>query len=276
MTALNEDDSSVVHTVINKFIDVLDISDISLDIRHDFSSYVAVRRDHGDRHLNQAFDPEYTSFGKEDFWLRARDQRGEVIATYCVRWFVIDDFYRLVRSQALWFSAGPCPIGRPLAIECDIPPFGGEITHGGGLWVRQDWRGSSRLAFVLPRLARALSLSERPFDHDTGMIRNDPRDSVKAAERKAAFAGLRVYGFARVSRFVNGWFPPEGRNAIMHLCHATKSEAIASLSTAALLTTRNDRADCISSSPILRSSTKPVSLTTTTRVFPGGPQELRG
>jgi hypothetical protein len=254
MTTLNEAELSAVHVAIDKFGTILSMYDISLDIQHDFSSYVAIRHDHGDLHLNQAFDPAYASIGKQDFWLRARNRRGEVIATYCVRWFNIDNFYRLIRSQALWFSAGPGPIGRALAFECDIPPFGGEITHGGGLWVRPDWRGSSRLAYVLPRVARALSLSERPFDHDTGMIRNDPRDSLKAAERKAAFASLRVYGFARVSQFVNGWFPPEGRNAIMHLCHATKTEAIASLSTVAV-TTRIDGADCGHSSPILRSST---------------------
>jgi hypothetical protein len=41
--------------------------------------------------------------------------------------------------------------------------------------------------------------------------------------------GKRVYGFARVDRFVDGWFPPEARNAVMHLCHATRVEVIASL-----------------------------------------------
>src|SRR5262249_45918150 len=86
-----------------------------------------------------------------------------------------------------------------------------------------------RLAFVLPRLARALSLRERAFDHDTGMIRSAACDSAKTAERKAVFAAKRTYGFARSSRFVDGWFPPEGRKAIMHLCHSTKAEAIASL-----------------------------------------------
>jgi hypothetical protein len=233
MAILNETESFTVRLAVNKFKAVLDTAKISLDIRYDFASYAAVRRAHGGARLNQAFDPKYTSFDKDDFWLLARDQYGDAIATYCVRRFIIDDFSRLIRSQALWFSAGPCPVGQKLTIECESPPFGGEIVHGGGLWVRQDCRGSSRLALVLPRLARALSLNERPFDHDTGMIRNDPKDSLQTAERKAVFAGIRIYGFARVSRFVNGWFPPEGRNAIMHLCHATKTEAIASLSTAA-------------------------------------------
>jgi hypothetical protein len=61
------------------------------------------------------------------------------------------------------------------------------------------------------------------------MIRNDPTDRAEVADRKAAFMGRNVYGFARVHRFVNGWFPPERRHAIMYLCHASRAEAVASL-----------------------------------------------
>jgi hypothetical protein len=41
--------------------------------------------------------------------------------------------------------------------------------------------------------------------------------------------GVEAYGFARARRFVDGWFPPESREAIMHLCHSTRAEALASL-----------------------------------------------
>ncbi len=61
------------------------------------------------------------------------------------------------------------------------------------------------------------------------MIRDEPGDRPDAAERKATYMGSRVYGFARVRRIIDGWFPPEGREAIIHLCHATRAEAIASL-----------------------------------------------
>jgi len=229
MATLSAAEKHSVLQAVEKFMAMLTSKNTSVEIRNEFSHYVAIRHAHGDTHLNQAFDPQYACFAENDFWLLVRGQYGDVLATYCVRRFTVDDFYRLVRSQALWFSQNPRLVHQELTVECEIPPFGGEIVHGGGLWVRQDLRGSSRLAFMLPRLARALSLHNRAFDHDTGMIRNAPQDSPKAAERKAVFAGIRTYGFARVSRFVDGWFPPEGRNAIIHLCHATKAEAIASL-----------------------------------------------
>ena len=41
--------------------------------------------------------------------------------------------------------------------------------------------------------------------------------------------GKQVYGFARAHRLVNGWFPPEARRAIIHLCHSTRAEAVSSL-----------------------------------------------
>jgi len=202
---------------------------ISIERRRDFATYTALRRAHGDRHLNQAFDPLHVTFGKGDFWLLAENDRGQAIATYCLRRFIVRDFFDLIRSLELWFSPPPRQLGPRFAIDCAIPPFGGEVIHGGGLWIREDYRGFSRLAVVMPHLARALALCDRPFDHDTAMIRNDPGDPTQTAERKAVYMGRRVYGFARVHRFVDGWFPPEARNAVMHLCHATRVEAIASL-----------------------------------------------
>jgi hypothetical protein len=202
---------------------------ISIERRCDFATYTAIRRTHGDRHLNQAFDPLHVTFGEGDFWLLAENERGEGIATYCLRRFIVRDFFDLIRSLELWFSRPPRQVDPRFAIDCAIPPFGGEVIHGGGLWIREDYRGSSRLAVVMPHLARALALGDRPFDHDTAMIRNDPGDAAETAERKAIYMGKRVYGFARVDRFVDGWFPPEARNAVMHLCHATRVEAIASL-----------------------------------------------
>jgi hypothetical protein len=202
---------------------------ISIERRRDFATYTAIRRAHGDRHLNQAYDPLHVSFGEGDFWLLAENDQGQAIATYCLRRFIVRDFFDLIRSLELWFSPPPRQMDLRFAIDCAIPPFGGEVIHGGGLWIREDYRGSSRLAVVMPHLARALALCDRPFDHDTAMIRNDPGDAAQTAERKAVYMGRRVYGFARVHRFVDGWFPPEARNAVMHLCHATRVEAIASL-----------------------------------------------
>jgi hypothetical protein len=220
----------IIESAYMRFRRLLQENGISVELRDDFDKYTALRRHHGDRQLNQAFDPQHATFGSGDFWLLAENRKGEAIATYCLRRFVVNDFFDLIRSLALWFD-NPANYKDPrFVVECQMPPFGGDVVHGGGLWVRDDCRGVSRLAVILPNLARIFALRQRPFDHDTAMIRNDPANTTAAIERKAKFMGTKVYGYARVHRFVDGWFPPEGRNAMMYLCHATRTEAITLLS----------------------------------------------
>ena len=223
------DEYETVQLAIDRYSAAVASGGISLAVRRRFDVYAAIRRAHGDIHLNQAFDPRSTRFSDHDFCLLAENNQGEAIATYCLRHFIVEDFYTLIRSQALWFGDRLRLVDPKFVVECEIPPFGGHVAHGGGLWIRRDYRGSSKLATVMPRFARAIALRNWPFDHDSGMIRNDPRDGPELADRKATFMGTRAYGFARVRRFVDGWFPPEGRHAIMHLCHSTRAEALASL-----------------------------------------------
>jgi hypothetical protein len=230
---------------------------IEIHVQADFVVCCSIRRAHGDGHLNQAFDPRHVTIGAGDFWLLAKNRKGEPVATYCLRRFVVDDFYDLIRSLTLWFSDRRQPRDRRFRVDCRIPPFGGEVVHGGGLWVRDDYRGFARLAAAMPRLARVAALRDRPFDHDSAMIRNNPADPAGAAERKAIYMGRRVYGFARVHRFVEGWFPPEGREAVMHLCHATRAEAIASLS-GPIVTRRGLRLSELRQAPLVDQDDKPV------------------
>jgi hypothetical protein len=233
VNTLSINECGQVQRAIDGYVGVLAAVRISLSVRRNFRDYAAIRHANGDVHLNQAFDPVFTRFGPDDFWLLAQNLIGDPIATYCVRRFIIDDFYRLLRSQALWFGAAR-PADPRFVVECEIPPFGGEVAHAGGLWVRKDYRGASReprLSTVMSRLACAIALQNRPFDHDSAMILIDHRNSAEDADRKAASLGVEAYGFARARRFVDGWFPPEGREAVMHLCHSTRAEALASLIT---------------------------------------------
>jgi hypothetical protein len=220
---------TMVQSAIEGYIEDYARNGISLRVRRDFHKYVAVRRVHGDLHLNQAFDPHFTRFADRDFWLAAENDQREPIATYCVRHLVVENFYSLILSQALWFGNGVRCVDPAFAPRFEIPVFGGNVAHGGGLWVREDYRGSSKLGNVLPRLGRAIALRNWPLDYDTGMIRNSTSEKQQSVDRKATFMGVRVYGFARVHRFVSGWFPPEGRSTIMHLCQSTRAEAVASL-----------------------------------------------
>jgi hypothetical protein len=226
------DMAMTMQLTVEEYIVVLAEAGIILRVRRDFAAYNALRRSLGHFHLNQAFDPRHVKFGNHDFWLLAENRHGEAIATSCLRHFIVDDFYDLIRSQNLWFGARPHLVDPRFVVTCEIPPFGGEVVHEGGTWVREDHRGASRqprLSHVLPRLARAIALRNRPFDHTSAMIRNDPDDPPEVTDRKATSLGIGACGFARVRRFVDGWFPPEGRNAVMHLCHATRAEAVASI-----------------------------------------------
>ncbi len=183
---------------------------------------------------SHAFGPVPTIVGPDDFWLQAQNHWGEPIAIYYVMRFVADDFYDLIRSQALWFGE-TTPADPPLVVKCEFPPFGGEVAYAGGAWVRKDYRGPSkqpRLSTAMSRLACAITLRNRPFDHDTGMIRSDPRDPRDAADRRAVSLAMQAYKFARVHRLVDGWFPPLQRHAVIHLCHSTRAEAVASLAVA--------------------------------------------
>ncbi len=233
MNLLSADESTRIQQAIDAYITALATAGVSLRVRRNFGAYAAIRHAHGDTHLNQAFDPAFTRLGPDDFWLLAQNSGGDPIATYCVRRLIVDNFYDLIQSQALWFG-DRLPVEPRFIVDCAIPAFGGEVAHAGGLWVREDYRGASRrprLSTVMSRLSCALALRSRPFDHDSAMIRIDPRDPPEVADCKASSLGVGAYRFARVCRFVDGWFPPEGRDAVMHLCHSTRDEAVASLAT---------------------------------------------
>lgn len=234
----NSVESDIAQRTIEDTIGSLAEAGITLRIRQDFEIYAAVRLANGMFHVNQAFDPRHSCFGNDDFWLLALDSRGEAVATYCVRHLVADDFYDLIRSSygvipfpAMGFGNRPHVADPPFVVASRLPVFDGEIIHEGGCWVRHDYRGRSkqpRLSHVLSRLARAVALRNRPFDYDTGMILNDPRDPLEVTSRKAVSLGIEAYGFAGLHQ-VNGWYPPEGRNATLHLCYSTRVEALASL-----------------------------------------------
>jgi hypothetical protein len=231
VTTLSNDEFARVQLAIEEYLEMLAAIGITVRIRRDFDHYVATRHILGHIHLNQAFDPTFTHFKSDDFWLLAQNRAGEAIATYCVRRSIVEDFFDLVRSQALWFGE-PGRVDPQFVVKCESPSFGGEVSHGGGLWVREDYRGAwrrPRLSSVMMRLGCAIALRNRPFDHDSAMILIDPRCPLELAERKAVSLAVEAYRFARAHPLVNGWFPPEGREATVYLCHSTRSEALASL-----------------------------------------------
>src|SRR5215467_4825326 len=118
MDAVSAYESARIQIAIEGSIASLGAVGIALRVRRNFATYTAIRRSHGDVRLNQAFDPRETRFGHDDFWLLAENHDGEAIATYCLRRFLVEDFYALVRSQALWFSSRPSVFDPHFHVEC--------------------------------------------------------------------------------------------------------------------------------------------------------------
>ena len=101
---LSRGESKIINEARQQYLELLDRSKINLQVRFDFRNYGLIRRAQGDRHLNQAFDARCVEFGDGDFWLLAQNHNSEPVATYCLRRFIVDDFYDLIRSLRLWFS----------------------------------------------------------------------------------------------------------------------------------------------------------------------------
>jgi hypothetical protein len=79
MDLLTGYESARIQIAIEGSIAALGGVGISLHVRRNSETYAAIRRDHGDTHLNQAFDPRETRFGHDDFWLLAENHDGEAI-----------------------------------------------------------------------------------------------------------------------------------------------------------------------------------------------------
>jgi len=218
---LTDVEFGIVQRAIDGYAEVLHAHRLRLHVLRDFERYVAVRRAQDDHHLNQAFHPRHTRIGKRDFWLLVEDSDGHAAATFCTRILEVENFYAVIRTQSLWFGLRPTVVDSRFVVSCTIPPFGGLVGYGGGLWIRPDKRHHERLAQIMPRLARAFALRNCDIDHDSAMLLNsaDPALAIKSRQRAAAAA--RTYGFARAEPFVEGWFPPEQCEALVHLCHST-------------------------------------------------------
>ena len=77
MDSLTTYESARIQLAIEGSIAALLEARISLRVRRNFETYAAIRRTHGDIHLNQAFDPRETRFGQDDFWLLAENYKDE-------------------------------------------------------------------------------------------------------------------------------------------------------------------------------------------------------
>jgi hypothetical protein len=74
MNTLSISECGQVQRAVDGYFGVLAAARISLCVRRNFRDYAAIRHANGDAHLNQAFDPVFTRFGADDFWLLAQNR----------------------------------------------------------------------------------------------------------------------------------------------------------------------------------------------------------
>lgn len=195
---------------------------LTVHVEHDFPAFMRYRGAVGDGFCYPSFDPARCRIGPDDFWLRAVDDDGRTVACNATRIFRdVEDFYDLMRSEALWGDRLPRVIGR-CEPDCTIPTFGGVVGHWGGMWVDPSQRGRG-LAKLLPELLRGLMLRNHAIDYETGLV----------FEPLVGLA-LGQYQFARCEKVIDGYFPPSGKPARVYLCHTDRAEALRSVGFAAV------------------------------------------
>jgi hypothetical protein len=184
-------------------------------VEDDFSWFAAVRRRSSDPWIYPTFDAQQSDLSTDALWIRATSPDGAVIGTYALRVFETDNFYDLMRTEALWFKRSRlpadarCEVGEPL-------PIGGIIGHCGGAWVHPAWRRRG-VVQAMCQLARSVLVGRFDVDHETGLVFEHNFRSGLAR---------RAYGYPRVAQVMDGYFPPTGTEERVFLCHISRKEML--------------------------------------------------
>jgi hypothetical protein len=188
---------------------------VRLSIEFDFDGLLEARAESSDPWLYPTFDPRLSDLSEDALWLRAATPSGDTIATYAVRVFETGDFYDLMRSGALWFAQPAAERGGCRIVSATLP-IAGLVGHCGAAWVHPAWRDRG-LVQLLCRYGRALLLRDFAVDHETGLV---------AEHNYRSGLAQRAYGYPRVPKVVDGFFPPSGSEARVYLCHMSRAEML--------------------------------------------------
>jgi hypothetical protein len=213
---LGDGEFALVQDYIAHVIDEVLEMGLRPEIEHNFDLFASIRGGVADKWVYPCYDPRLSDTDHDGLWVRAVDRHGQTVATSAARIFETEDFYDLMRSERLWFRAPDHAAPWRCPVECTIPVFGGIVGHAGGTWVHPEWRQRG-LSSLMPKFARALMLRNHDIDHETGLVFEG-----------LALHGLprKSYGYMRVAKVVDGFFPPTGKPERVYLCHITRGEAL--------------------------------------------------
>ena len=181
--------------------------------------------------INTTYDPRYSNANSENcFWISAKDERDEIVGCVCDRVFRTDNFLDQIRNNLLFYDKKP--IQRHVELDLVYPPnmqlLSGNVGHGGGLWVRPDYRGTG-LSRYLPPLVRALALRHFDLDWNTVVTKN-------TANRKAMARDRLAYDQQYVCSV--GYWPPYDENVEMQFHYIGRDGILAQVEENLLMDSR--------------------------------------
>lgn len=217
---LTDNEYVMIQSSIDLISSELSRTGMHVTIEDDFAGWAAfMETAPGIASVSSTFDPRHSNVAPTNaFWIAIRDADDAVIGCDCLRLFETDDFIELIRSYRLFFDRKPVLWHHPLRllVPRDMPQLAGRVVYVGGLWVSPDHRGS-KLSTIMPRLARAFCLRHFAMDWLVGFVRDSPGRAAMGRER---------FGSMQSVPCINGYFPPQNRDAAYRLNYTSRWQAL--------------------------------------------------
>ncbi|TQV78364.1 hypothetical protein [Denitrobaculum tricleocarpae] len=115
--------------------------------------------------LTPMYDPRVNHMSPEtSFWISGRDQRGDIVATQCARFYdwTGTNFKAEFESLRLAYEYPDAVMFPEELAICEAPSataITGPVCFSGAAWYRPDYRGTGLSAF-LPRISRTLAYTK--------------------------------------------------------------------------------------------------------------------
>jgi hypothetical protein len=227
---ISDREFAIVQDLLDRLSDQMVETGVSLTVEHDFEEFARLRKMVGDGGCYPSVDPRYSRLDRDAFWLRAVDRNDRLIAFNAERIYRTDDFMALMRSERLWFDRGPRAVSPEYRlIEAALETFGGVVGHGCGMWVHPSVRRHGISAF-LPAYQRAIAIRNYAIDWQTCLAFADLAKHIRTA-----------YGYTRVERVIDGYFPVTGKPAEVYLGRISRDEILGMLTGSRVRVTPVDR-----------------------------------
>jgi GNAT superfamily N-acetyltransferase len=214
---LSVEERGVIQRCLDRVVEEILLLGLRPELVYDFEEFAALRGAVVPPWVYPSFDPRLSELHSDAHWIRVANQFGDTLGMLASRVFRTADFYELMRDETLWFREPPPGAGTRCVVSGEnLPRISGVVAHAGALWVHPSWRKRG-LSTLIPLFNRAMLLRNFAIDHQTALV----------FEGMAA-SGLprNGYGFPRVEKVIEGFFPPTGKAERVYLCEINRAEIL--------------------------------------------------